>query len=42
MYGDWMEEVPLNVKENLFTPAEEERIWEIAHPILSTIKNIFK
>lgn len=27
MYGDWMEEVPLIVKENLFTPAEEEKIW---------------
>lgn len=41
MYGDWMGEALLNVKEKLFTPAEEERIWEIAHPILSTIKDIF-
>lgn len=40
MYGDWMEEVPLDTEKE-FTPAQKEEIWEIAHPILSTIKNIF-
>ena len=40
MYGEWMEEVPLDTEKEL-TPAQKEEIWEIAHPILSTIKNIF-
>lgn len=40
MYKDWMEEVPLNTEKEL-TSAQKEEIWEIAHPILSTIKNIF-
>lgn len=39
MYGDWMEDMPIIVKG--LTPAQKEEIWEIAHPILSTIKNIF-
>lgn len=41
MYVDWMEEVPLNIKDEQFTKSQKEEIWEIAHPILSTIKNIF-
>ena len=40
MYGEWMEEVPLDTEKEL-SPAQKEEIWEIAHPILSTIKNIF-
>lgn len=40
MWEDWMEKVPLDTEKEL-TPAQKEEIWEIAHPILSTIKNIF-
>ena len=40
MYGEWMEEVPLDTEKEL-TPAQKEEIWEIAHPILSIIKDIF-
>lgn len=42
MHTDSMDEVPLDIKDNQFTKSQKEEIWEIAHPILSTIKNIFK